>query len=188
MHLPGVGRKSATRFAYTLLENPSWMEELATVLTELRNRLRLCSYCANYTEEDPCPLCRKRSHSSTLCVVAYPTDIPVIERSGAHQGGYLVLHGLLDPVRGKTLKDLQIPLLKKRLEEGSIEEVILALHPTQEGEITARFLVDLLSPYPVRVTRLALGIPLGSSLEFLDDHTLSVAFRNRQPAEKAPSL
>jgi recombination protein RecR len=118
--------------------------------------------------------------------VAQPTDIPVVEKSGAYKGAYFVLHGVLDPSQGKTLYDLPLPQLRKRVEGGRFEEVILALNPTQEGEATARVIQDLLKNLPVKITRPAYGIPIGSQLDFVDEYTLSLAFRHRRSVEETP--
>jgi len=181
-----VGKKSATRFTYTLLKSPEEISRWIEVLTEIRNHLRLCSLCGNFTSEDPCSLCKERKEAKTLCVVAQPTDIPVVEKSGAYKGAYFVLHGVLDPSQGKTLYDLPLPQLRKRVEGGRFEEVILALNPTQEGEATARVIQDLLKNLPVKITRPAYGIPIGSQLDFVDEYTLSLAFRHRRSVEETP--
>jgi recombination protein RecR len=185
--LPGVGRKTAVRYAHTLLGHPEAMELLISTLLRVREKVRLCPSCFFLTEDPLCQFCKERQGSRALCVVAYPMDVLAIERTSAYRGRYHVLHGLLDPLRGVTLEKLKVRELITRIEEESLEEILFALSPTQEGETTARLIATLISRFPVRITRLAYGIPLGSQLDFLDEATLSLALKHRGPFFPEPS-
>jgi len=184
--LPGIGEKSATRLAFHLLRAPeSHARELAQAILEVREKIRLCSRCCNLTEEDPCVLCADaRRDGSLLCVVAQPTDLLAIERSGCFRGRYHVLHGVLSPLDGVGPDDLRIRELLARLEEGGLEtvaEVILATSPSVEGESTAMYLARLLKPLGVRLSRIAAGVPIGGELEYVDQVTLGRALEARRP-------
>jgi recombination protein RecR len=185
--LPGVGRKTAIRYAHTLLAQRETMELLISALLRVRDRVQLCPECFFFTEETLCSFCRERKGSRTLCVVAYPMDVIAIERTSAYRGRYHVLHGLLDPLRGITLEKLKVHELTKRLEKEPFEEILFALSPTQDGETTARLIATMISEFPIRITRLAYGIPLGSQLDFLDEGTLSLALKHRGPFFPEPS-
>lgn len=179
--LPGVGRKTALRYAHTLLGQPELLKKLIEALLLVQERVRLCPNCFFITEAIPCRYCLERKDSRALCVVAYPLDLLALERTGGFRGKYHVLHGVLDPLRGVTLESLRVRELLERVEREGIEEVLLALSPNQEGETTARLIATLLSRYPVRLTRLAYGIPLGTQLDYLDEGTLALALRHRAP-------
>jgi recombination protein RecR len=179
--LPGVGEKTAARLAFHILRGP--IEDataLASAITDLRAKIRLCSVCWDFTEQDPCPLCRDARRDSTLvCVVAQPQDVLAIERAGGYSGRYHVLHGVLSPLDGVGPDDLRVAELVRRC-SGEIKEVIIATNPSVEGETTAVYLAKLLRPLGVRCTRIATGVPMGGELEYADRLTLSRAINGRR--------
>ena len=178
--LPGIGEKTATRLAFHILRAPEVQaRELAQAVLEVREKIRLCSVCCNLTEADPCSICGDtRRDAHTLCVVAQPTDVLAVERSGDYRGRYHVLHGVLSPLDGVGPEDLRIAELLRRL-SGEITEVILATSPNVEGEATAMYLARLVKPLGPRVTRIASGVPIGGELEYVDQVTLSRAIEGR---------
>lgn len=179
--LPGVGEKTAARLAFHILRAP--VEDataLAAAITDLRVKIRLCGVCWDFTEQDPCRLCRDaRRDSSLVCVVAQPQDVLAIERAGGYSGRYHVLHGVLSPLDGVGPDDLRVAELVKRC-GGEIKEVIIATNPSVEGETTAVYLAKLLRPLGVRCTRIATGVPMGGELEYADRLTLSRAINGRR--------
>ena len=179
--LPGVGRKTATRYALALLaaDGPD-VQRLAELLRELRTRVVACPVCHTWTEETPCEICRRRGGEGVLCVVEQPGDMLAIERTGRFRGGYHVLHGVLDPMSGIGMAELTIDALVARVKNGAHPELLLALSPTREGEATSRLSATLLADCDVRLTRLAYGLPLGSQLEYLDEGTLALALDHRR--------
>ncbi len=180
--LPGIGPKSAQRLAYHLLDSPdAELEELAHSLLNLKGGLSLCSVCFNIADSNPCSICSDAQRdSSLLCVVERPADIPPVERTGRFHGYYHVLHGALNPARGVGPDELRIRELLPRIRGGMVVEVILATNPTVEGESTAMYIRQLVSPLGVRVTRLARGLPFGADIEYADDITLGQAIDSRQ--------
>jgi recombination protein RecR len=179
--LPGIGEKTATRLAFHILRAPeAQARELAQAVLEVREKIRLCSACCNLTEADPCAICSDvRRDAHTLCVVAQPTDVLAVERSGDYRGRYHVLHGVLSPLDGIGPEDLRIAELLRRL-SGDVTEVILATSPNVEGEATAMYLARLVKPLGPRVTRIASGVPIGGELEYVDQVTLSRAIEGRR--------
>ncbi len=182
--LPGIGRRTAQRLTFFLLRQPpEFVEEFAEALRQLKQRVRTCSQCFTFTEDDPCAICASEHRDrSLICVVEEPTDVFAIERTGDYRGLYHVLHGVLNPLAGVTAEDLRIRELVARIGPG-VREVILALSPTVEGDVTAQYLARLLKPLGVRVSRIAQGVPLGSALEFADEATLARALSGRYPLE-----
>lgn len=177
--LPGIGRKTATRLAFYLLraENDE-AEELARAIQRVKKEIRLCKQCFNFTEEELCTICRDpRRSKSQICVVEDPQTILYLEKTNEYKGLYHVLGGVISPLDGIGPEQLRIKELLQRLE--GVSEVILALTPSTEGEATSIYLARLLKPQGIRITRLARGIPLGSSLEFVDELTLSKALQAR---------
>ena len=163
---PGVGRKGATRMAYQVLSmQPEQAMELSKAIQDAHTRLHRCRVCMNYTEQDVCKICSspKRDHSM-ICVVESPRDIVSFERTREYNGLYHVLHGLISPMDGVTADQLCVKELLARLTDGTVKEVIMATNPTVEGEATAMYLAKLIKPLGVRVSRLAYGLPVGSSL------------------------
>ena len=178
---PGVGRKGATRMAYQVLSmQPEQAMELSKAIQDAHTRLHRCRVCMNYTEQDVCKICSspKRDHSM-ICVVESPRDIVSFERTREYNGLYHVLHGLISPMDGVTADQLCVKELLARLTDGTVKEVIMATNPTVEGEATAMYLAKLIKPLGVRVSRLAYGLPVGSSLEYADETPLFRAFTGR---------
>jgi recombination protein RecR len=179
--LPGIGEKTATRLAFHLLRAPKQqVRDLAQTLVDAVDRLRLCSVCANVTEDDPCTLCRDtRRDAEVICVVASPSDLIAIERGGHYQGRYHVLHGLLSPLEGIGPEDLRIADLLRRLGAAPVSEVIVATSPSVEGEATAMFLARQIKPLGIKVSRIATGLPIGGELEYSDQATIARALAHR---------
>ena len=178
---PGVGRKGATRMAYQVLSmQPEQAMELSKAIQDAHTRLHRCRVCMNYTEQDVCKICSspKRDHSM-ICVVESPRDIVSFERTREYNGLYHVLHGLISPMDGVTADQLCVKELLARLTDGTVKEVIMATNPTVEGEATAMYLAKLIKHLGVRVSRLAYGLPVGSSLEYADETTLYRAMAGR---------
>jgi len=180
--LPGIGQKSAQRIAFHLLGAARQdVERLAQALVEVKDRVGLCRQCNNISDGELCPFCADPGRDPGLiCVVEQPHNILPIETTRQYSGLYHVLHGALSPLRGVTPEQLKISNLFPRLEAGGVREVILATNPTVEGEATAAYLSRLLKPLGVRVTRIAMGIPVGSDLEFADEVTMTKSLENRR--------
>jgi recombination protein RecR len=179
--LPGVGEKTAARLAFHILRAPAEdAKALASAITDLRSKIRLCSACCDFTEDDPCAICRdQRREAGLLCVVAHPQDVIAIERTGGYRGRYHVLHGVLSPLDGIGPEDLRITELIRRCGSG-VNEVIVATNPSVEGETTAIYLAKLIRPLGVRVSRIATGVPMGGELEYADRLTLAHAIDGRR--------
>ncbi len=179
--LPGIGEKSAQRIAlYLLEEGKGDGENLADAIRDLKNKISHCSICFNFTDDNPCSLCRDPQRDARLiCVVEEPKDLMAIERTGSYRGRYHVLGGSFSPLDGVGEEDLRIRELLDRVRTGEVREVILANNPTMEGEMTASRLVILLKELGVKVSRIARGIPFGGALEFNDIVTVSKALEGR---------
>ncbi len=179
--LPGIGTKSAQRLAYNILRRPAVdAERLSNAILEVKQKIRYCSRCNNFSDLDPCGYCSNPSRSpETICVVEEPHDILAIEKTREYHGQYHVLHGVLSPINGIGPEDLRLKNLLERLREGNAREVIIATNPNVEGEATAIYIARLLKPIGVRVSRIALGVPVGSDLEFADEVTMSKALEHR---------
>jgi recombination protein RecR len=180
--LPGVGTKSAQRFAFHLLRSSDEdATALADAVRELKASLRLCSICNNVTDVDPCAYCTSPVRNQRLiCVVEEPTNIASVERTRGYQGVYHVLHGTLSPIHGVGPDQLRSANLLARVERGEVDEVILATSPTLEGEATASWLATALRSQNVKITRIATGVPAGSDIEYADEVTMSRAMENRR--------
>ena len=181
--LPGIGRKSAQRLAFYMLNQPEERaKEFAEALLNAKAAISHCPVCQNLTEgEGPCPLCSSsRRDQSVVCVVADPKDVVAMERSREYQGVYHVLHGVLSPMNHVGPDDLRVSQLVARVASGAVNEVIMATNPDTEGEATAMYISRLVKPFGVKVTRLAYGIPVGSHLEFADEATLMRALEGRR--------
>jgi len=178
--LPGVGERTARRFASHLVHaDPTYTEDLARALLELRGRLRECTTCGNISEEETCPICADTHRDATrLCIVSAVQDLQVIERSGAFRGRYFVLHGYIAPLEGLDPEDLDTDRLIALARQG-VQEVILATNPTVEGDATAGYLAGLLRPLGVRITRIASGIQHGGELEYSDPVSVARALDKR---------
>lgn len=182
MRLPGVGEKTAQRLAFHLLKaSKQEAEALALAILSVKEKIRRCSQCYGITEEDPCPICSDpKRDRMLLSVVEEPADIFAFEKLREYRGLYHVLGGALSPLEGIGPEDLTIPQLIRRLQEGEIQEVIVATNPNLEGEATAMYLSKVLKPLSVKVTRLAHGLPIGSALEYADEVTLLKALEGRR--------
>jgi recombination protein RecR len=180
--LPGIGPKTASRLTFFLLRASSdQATALADALRDLKACTRICEVCFNITEESPCGVCQSDGRNRrVICVVEEPLDVLAIERTQQFSGLYHVLHGAISPMEGIGPDDLKIRELVARVVEGGIEEVILATNPSLEGENTATFIHKKIAPYPVRVTRLAHGLPVGGDLEYADEITLIRALEGRR--------
>lgn len=179
--LPGVGRKSASRIAYFLLKTDNaFVEQLSDEIGRLKERIRMCSICGNYTEIEPCEICSDpRREQSTICVVEQSQDIFTIESTNEYQGLFHVLTGVISPIDGVGPDNLTIDKLMNRIHPGGTKEVIIATNPTVEGDATAMFLVSLLKNRNVAVSRLASGLPVGGDLEYADRLTLARSLKGR---------
>jgi recombination protein RecR len=180
--LPGVGAKSAERFAFHILRSTDDdAAALAEAVRDLKASLRLCSICNNVTDVDPCAYCASPTRNQRLvCVVEEPTNIAAVERSRSYQGVYHVLHGTLSPLHGIGPDQLRTGALVGRVERGEVDEVILATSPTLEGEATAHWLANALRSPLVKITRIATGVPAGSDIEYADEVTMARALEGRR--------
>ena len=181
-HLPGVGQKSAQRLAFHMMRSSREdAERLAQAILDVKDKLGLCPVCNNISEGDECLFCRDATRDQkVLCVVEEPHNIVGIETTRQFNGVYHVLHGALSPLRGIGPEQLKIKNLIERIGAGQIEEVILATNPTAEGEATAVYLSKLIKPLGIRVTRIGMGIPVGSDIEFADEVTIWKAMEGRR--------
>jgi len=180
--LPGVGAKSAQRLAYHFLKTPrEEVDRLADAMREVKDRITYCSTCNNITDRDPCYFCASGERNSRLiCVVEQPENVVAVERTRDFKGMYHVLMGALSPLHGVGPDDLRIRGLLERVGAGGVEEIILATNPNVEGEATAIYLAKLLKPLGVRVTRIAMGVPVGGDLEYADEVTMHKAMEGRR--------
>ncbi len=180
--LPGIGRKSAERIAFYILDSMSKEDalDMAQSISEAKNKIMFCPVCQNLTDSAPCGICSSQKRDrSVICVVENPKDVMAIEKTKEYQGLYHVLHGALSPMDGITPEDLKIKELLLRL-DGTVQEVIMATNPTVSGTATAVYISKLLHPMGVRVTRIAHGIPVGGDLEYADEITLIKALEGRR--------
>ena len=180
--LPGVGAKSAQRLAFHLLGiDLEKAQNLASAIVEMRERIQLCTRCNNIAEGPLCPICNdpQRDHA-LVCVLEQPNNIMVVERTRSYRGVYHILHGALSPLRSIGPEDLKIKNLLERMRDQTVREIILATSPTTEGQATSAYLSRLLKPLEVKVSRIGLGIPVGSELEFVDEATMSEAIEGRR--------
>lgn len=178
--LPGVGAKTAQRYAYKVINmNEEEVKEFAESLLKAKSEVRYCSVCGNFTDKEVCDICSIRDNS-TICVVKEPKDVLAMEKSHEFKGVYHVLHGTISPMEGITPNDIKIKELLGRIAQGGVKEVIMATNPDVEGEATAMYISSLIKPLGIKVTRLAHGIPIGSELEYADEVTLSRAILDRK--------
>lgn len=178
--LPGVGRKTAVRYAYKVINMDSEkVRALSDALIDAKQKIHYCEICGNFTDGKICTTCQKGNHK-IVCVVSEPKDIPVLEKVRDFNGTYHVLHGLLSPMEGRGPDDIRIKELLTRVQERGVTEVIMATSPTVEGEATAMYVAKLLKPFNILVTRIAQGISLGSELEYVDEVTLNRAIQDRR--------
>jgi recombination protein RecR len=179
--LPGLGERSSTRIVFYLLSKPELCEELSFLISELPKKVKLCKKCRNLSEDELCSICLDNSRNRRLlCIVESPVTLYAIESLSLFNGTYFVLHYLLSPREGITAHDLPLEELKGLIEENEVEEVILALSPTLSGNATAEFLKEFLSPFKLKLSRLALGIPYGLEIQFVDPLTLRKSLTDRE--------
>ena len=179
--LPGIGRKTAQRLAFSILEQPpERAEKFAEALVNARSKIHICKVCQGLTDKEVCDICDdSRRDRSVICVVAEPKDIMAFERTREYAGVYHVLHGVISPLDGIGPDQLRIKELMARLGSGEVNEIIMATNPTVEGEATASYISRLVKPMGIKVTRLAYGIPVGGDLEYADEFTLARALEGR---------
>ncbi len=180
--LPGVGRKTAQRLAFFILDMDNIeVEKLANAMIDAKKEIKYCSICSNLTDVDPCHICRDKSRDkSTICVVEGPKDIIAMEKTKEYRGQYHVLHGVISPMSSIGPGDIKVKELLERVYDENLKEIILAINPTVEGEATSLYISKLLKPIDIKVTRIAHGIPIGGDLEYFDEVTLSKAMENRR--------
>ena len=180
LKLPGVGKKSAQRYAYRVINmTESEAQEFAAAILNVKKKVKYCKICGNFTEDEVCDICKERD-KRVICVVKEPKDVIALEKLHEFKGVYHVLHGVINPMEGIGPNDIRIRELLARLSGGEVQEVILATNPDVEGDATALYIAKLIKPLGIRVTRLAHGIPIGSEIEYTDDVTLSRAFIERK--------
>ena len=178
--LPGVGAKTAQRFAYKVVNmNENEAKSFAEAILNVKKNVRYCTICGNFSEEDVCDICKNRD-TDTICVVKEPKDVIAIEKLNEYHGVYHVLHGTISPLDGIGPNDINIKGLLERISKGGVTEVIMATNPDVEGEATAMYISNLLKPLGITVTRLAHGIPIGTELEYADEVSLARAFVDRK--------
>lgn len=180
--LPGVGPKSASRIAFSLIKTPKdYNRLLAEDIATIQEKVHPCSICGSFTETDPCPVCTDTTRDrSMLCIVEQPQDVMTIQASGAYNGLFHVLGGAINPLNGVGPEDLSFAKLLERIEAGSFSEIIIATNPTEEGDTTALYIRHVLKSHPeLNLTRLASGLPIGGDLEYADRTTLTRSFRGR---------
>ncbi len=183
--LPGIGKKTATRLALNILRKPQTLaKDLADALSTLHDSIQLCSCCFSFSDKDPCAICADpRRQADTLCVVEQSGDLLAIEKTDSYRGHYHILHGVISPMDGIGPEEIKIRELQARIENGTIKEVIIATSSTVPGEATASYLIDILQHAPVRLTRLACGIPMGMDIKYADKYTLAKAIEARSLAK-----
>ncbi len=178
--IPSVGEKTAKRLAFHLVSmDEAYLLKLSEAILSLKEKIKLCSLCFNLSEEDPCSICKDERREKVICVVESPSHLLSIEKAG-FRGLYHVLHGLLAPEEGITPKNLNIDKLIERVKSKNIKEVIIATNPSFRGEATAHLIKEALSPLSIKVTRIAIGVPFGGDIEYLDKRTLSISIKERK--------
>jgi len=180
--LPGIGRKTATRLAFFLLNaRSSYVTDLARSIGEIKEKIRLCSTCYNITDVDPCAICRdEKRDKSVLCVVEEPSHLMVIESAYPGMYRYHILHGVINPIEGIGPEEIRIPEMKDRIAREGIRELIIATNPTIEGNTTAHYIAEMTKSFDVRITRIASGIPIGGDIVYIDPLTIKSALDNRR--------
>ncbi len=185
-HLPGIGRKTATRLALNILRKPPALaKELGAALAGLHDSIQLCSCCFTFSENDPCSICGDpRRLADTICVVEQSADLMAIEKTDSFRGHYHILHGVISPMDGIGPNEIKVRELLARVRSGTVREVIIATSSTVPGEATASYLIDVLQGEPIRLTRLACGIPMGMDIKYADKYTLARAIESRSSTRK----
>ena len=179
--LPGIGKKTAQRLAFSILEQPpERAKQFAEALINAREKIHFCKVCQSFTDLEICPICSNSNRDkSVICVVEDPKDVMAFERTREYSGVYHVLHGVISPLDNVGPDDLKIKELMARLSDGNVKEIIMATNPTVEGEATASYISRLVKPMGIKVTRLAYGVPVGADLEYADEYTLARALEGR---------
>ncbi len=178
--LPGVGYKTAQRYAYSIIEGSSERaKNFCEAITDAKNKIGFCKVCGNFTDKEICPICSKREHK-IICVVKEPKDVISMEKVKNYSGVYHVLFGTISPLNNKGPDDIRIRELLARIQKGGVEEVIMATNPDVEGDATAMYIAKILKPLGVKVSRIAQGVAMGSDLEYADEVTLSRALEGRR--------
>ena len=178
--LPGVGKKTAQRYAYSIIRGTNDnAKNFAEALLNVKQQVKFCEVCGNYTDVTPCKICKTRK-SDIVCVVKEPKDVVAIDKANSFNGTFHVLHGTINPMANIGPNDIRIKELLDRISSGNIKEVIVATNPDVEGEATAMYIAKLIKPFGVKVTRIAQGVAMGSELEFTDEGTLSRAIADRR--------
>lgn len=179
--LPGIGKKSATRMVYYFLNAPeSFNQQLAKQIAELKSKIRRCEICFCYTQSNPCLICEDSTRDArTICVVEQASDVKIIEATGCFKGAYHVLNGTISPLEGRAPDNLTIKELIDRIGQNDIEEIIFALNPTVEGDVTTTYLMQLIKPLGIKVSKLASGLPVGGDIEYADCLTISKSLNGR---------
>jgi len=179
-HLPGVGPKTAERFAFYLLKNKNTAENLARAVDNAKTKMTTCAECGTFSEKSPCYICSNpKRNRATICLVAETNDLAVIENTSEYDGLYHVIGGTLNPPEKITIEKDTLAKLEQRVKKNGVKEIILALNPDLDGETTILYLTKFLKPLKVKITRLARGLPMGGNLEYADEVTLSNALKNR---------
>ena len=178
---PSIGPKSAQRMALHLLKTPNpEVEKFANLMIEAKEKIHYCSICYNMSQNDPCEICANSNRDNkTICVVSETKDLLAIEKTNEYSGVYHVLQGVISPLDGIGANDIRIRELINRISQNDIEEIILALNPTVEGEATSLYISKLIKPFDIKISRIAMGLPIGSDLEYADEITLSKALECR---------
>ncbi|MCI5824292.1 MAG: recombination mediator RecR [Candidatus Gastranaerophilales bacterium] len=178
---PSIGPKSAQRMALHLLKMPNLeVEKFANLMIEAKEKIHYCSICYNMSQNDPCEICQNLNRDNkTICVVSETKDLLAIEKTNEYNGVYHVLQGVISPLEGIGANDIRIRELLNRISGNDVEEIILALNPTVEGEATSLYICKLLKPFDIKISRIAMGLPIGSDLEYADEITLSKALECR---------
>jgi len=179
-NLPGVGAKTAQRYAYFILnKDEKYVEDFANALIDANKNIHYCANCGNFTDKDICDICAKRSNR-IICVVKEPKDVLALEKVKEFKGQYHILHGTLSPLENRGPDDIRIKELLERITKGGVEEVIMATNPDVEGEATAMYIAKLLKPFDLKITRLSQGVSMGSDIEYADEITLARAIEDRK--------
>ncbi len=180
--LPGIGRRSAERIAFSLLDRSrEETEQLASSINQLKERLTFCRICNNLSDSEICTICRDPSRDkSIICIVEDPKDLIAIERCGVYRGSYHVLLGRISPTEGRGPDSLKIHQLLTRIKTGEVKEIVIATDPDNEGEMTSLYLMKQLKPLNIKITRIGIGLPVGSAVEYADISTLSTSFKARR--------
>ncbi|MCP4653613.1 MAG: recombination protein RecR [Candidatus Omnitrophica bacterium] len=179
---PGIGKRSAERMAFYLLKmRPTDVENLAKNIADMHKSIRPCKLCNNFTTDDVCSICSDpKRNAQEICIVEEPKDIMAIEKTSHYRGLYYCLLGSLSPLDGMNIEDLSVGKLLNRLQKGQIKEVVISTDPDNDGELTAQYLIEKISPFKIKIYRIAIGIPLGTQIEYIDSATLGQALLDRK--------